>query len=66
MVPMYKSDSCDDPNNYRGITITSCVGKLFTSVMNQRKIKFVEKQRIVSHHQIGFKNPMELLIISLL
>ena len=52
---IYKSDGCDNPSNYRGITITSCVGKLFTSVINQRIIKFVEKQRIVSHHQIGFK-----------
>ena len=64
IVPMYKSDGCDDPSNYRGIAITSCVGKLFTSVLNQRKIEFVEKQRIVSHHQIGIKNPIELLIIS--
>ena len=28
IVPIYKSDGCDDPSNYRGITITSCVGKL--------------------------------------
>ena len=54
IVPIHKSDGCDDQSNYRGITITSCVGRLFTSVINQR-IKFVEKQRIVSHHQIGFK-----------
>ena len=31
------------------------MGKLFTSVINQRIIKFVEKQKIVSHYQIGFK-----------
>ena len=55
IVPIYKSDGCDNPINYRSITITSCVGKLFTSVINQRIIKFVEKQRIVSHHQIGLK-----------
>ena len=54
-MPIYKSDGCDNPSNYRGITITSCVGKLFTSVINQRIIKFVEKQRIVSHHQKGLK-----------
>ena len=59
IVPIYKSDGCDNPSNYRGITITSCVGKLFTSVINQRIIKFVEKQRIVSHHQIGFKKSFQ-------
>ena len=26
IVPIYKSDGCDNPSNYRGITITSCVG----------------------------------------
>ena len=64
IMPIYKSDDCDDPSSYRGMTITSCVGKLFTSVINHRIIKFLEKQRIVSKHQIGFKNPIELLIIS--
>ena len=52
IVPICKSDGCDDPSNYRGITITSCVG---TSVINQRIIKFVENQRIVSHHHIELK-----------
>ena len=46
---IYKSDGCDDPSNYGGITITSCVSKLFTPAKNQKIIKFVEKQRIVSH-----------------
>ena len=33
--PIYKQKgSCDDPNNYRGIAILSCFGKLFTSVIN--------------------------------
>ena len=37
--PIYKQKgSCDDPNNYRGITILSCFGKLFTSVINSRLV----------------------------
>ena len=56
IVPIYKSDGCGNPSNHRGTTVTSCVDKLFTSVINQRIIKFVEKQRIISHHQIGIKN----------
>jgi hypothetical protein len=35
--PIYKNKgSPDDPNNYRGITILSCLGKLFTSVLGDR------------------------------
>jgi hypothetical protein len=35
--PLYKKKGAkDDVNNYRGITILSCFGKLFTSVLNER------------------------------
>ena len=37
--PIYmQKGSCDDPNNYRGITIFSCFGKLFTSVIKNRLV----------------------------
>ena len=32
MHPIYKSDEKDDPNNFRGIAIASCFGKLFTKL----------------------------------
>ena len=34
--PIYKSGVRSDPSNYRGITIMSCLGKLFNSVLNTR------------------------------
>ena len=34
IVPIYKDGSKMDPNNYRGITLMSCLGKLFLSVLN--------------------------------
>ena len=39
--PIYKrKGSCDDPNTYRGITILSCFGKLFTNVINSRLVEY--------------------------
>ena len=34
ITPIYKSGNKRDPGNYRGICINSCLGKLFTSVLN--------------------------------
>ena len=51
-----KKGSADDPGNYRGITILSCFGKLFTSVVNNRLIEFFDKQSVVGPEQAGFRS----------
>ena len=37
--PIFESDAFD-PNNYRGIAVSSCFGKLFTLVINERLVEF--------------------------
>jgi hypothetical protein len=51
---LHKSGDAHDPNNYRGITITSAIGKLMNSVLNNRLDKFLEKHQIINECQIGF------------
>ena len=34
--PIFKSGCVSDPNNYRGISISSCLGKFFCSIINER------------------------------
>ena len=36
ITPIYKSGNSLDPNNYRGICVSSCMGKLFCSILNTR------------------------------
>ena len=43
-----------DPGNYRGISVLSCLGKLYTSVLNQRLLKFVLDNNILRPEQLGF------------
>jgi hypothetical protein len=43
-----------DPNNYRGICVSSCMGKLFCSIMNNRLLNFANKQKLIHPTQIGF------------
>lgn len=41
-------------SNYRGITISSCLGKLLATILNQRLLKYVGKHDLIPENQIGF------------
>ena len=41
IVPIYKEGPRLTPSNYRGITLTSCLSKMFLSILNNRLVKFV-------------------------
>ena len=55
IIPIFKSDDSFDPSNYHGIIVSSCLGKLFTLVINERFIKFLDVRNIFSHYQKGFR-----------
>ena len=44
-----------NPNNYRGLTISNCLGKVVTKIMNGRLIKWLESEGLIATEQIGFK-----------
>ena len=54
IVPIHKKGSKLDPTNYRGITLMSCLGKLFLSVLNKRLLLFSNHNKILSDNQLGF------------
>ncbi|MES9903304.1 MAG: reverse transcriptase family protein, partial [Sedimenticola sp.] len=55
--PIYKKKgSARDPKNYRPITILSCLGKLFTAVLNQRINTFLNNNNILNENQAGFRS----------
>ena len=55
-MPLYKNKrSRYDPNNYRGITLLSCLGKLFTSCLNTRITNFMYANEKVGYEQTGFR-----------
>ena len=54
--PIYKiKGDSKSPENYRPITILSCVGKLFTSILNARLNKFLDAHSILEVNQAGFR-----------
>ena len=53
--PIYKNKGDRaSPDNYRGITILSCFGKLFTAVLNNRLNKYLEDMNVLAEEQAGF------------
>ena len=54
--PIFKNKGSSlDPANYRPITILSCLGKIFTAVLNNRITEFLEKNNLLSENQAGFR-----------
>jgi potassium voltage-gated channel Eag-related subfamily H protein 8 len=53
--PICKTGDPLNPSNYRGIAITSCLSKLFNSILNARLEKYILKNELMRNEQIGFK-----------
>ena len=51
---IYKSGNKLDPNNYRGICVSSSLGKVFCLTLNDRLMNYTEQEKIIHHSQIGF------------
>ena len=59
ITPIHKSGEIDDPDNYRGITINSCLSKLFTLLLNNRLTNFINKEDALKFNQIGLKKAFQ-------
>ena len=56
IVPIFKKKGSKyDPNNYRGITLLSCLGKLFTLCINVRLNKFAKDKGTIGEEQAAFR-----------
>ena len=55
IIPLLKKGDPEDVNNYRGITLMSCLSKIFTGVLNKRINKWCEENNVISDCQFGFR-----------
>ena len=54
--PIYKKKgSVKEPDNYRPITLLSCLGKLFTSIINNRIAYYFDVCNLMGEEQAGFR-----------
>ena len=57
ILPLYKNKGdMNNPYNYRGIKLLSCIGKLFTAVFNDRRQNSIEATLTIGDEQAGCRN----------
>ena len=53
--PLHKKGDPNNPNNYRGISLSDISGKLYSTVINRRLQLWIEMKDSVGEHQAGFR-----------
>ena len=61
IVPIFKKGDKNWASNYRGITLLSIIGKLFTRILNNRLNSWAEEYSIYVEAQAGFRKGMGTL-----
>ena len=52
---IYKSGDPCNPSNYRGLSVTSCMGKLFNGLLQCRLNSYLETNNLLSNYQFEFR-----------
>ena len=55
LAPLHKKGLKSDPNNYRGIALLSVLGKMFTKIINNRLVLWMENCELQKEEQAGFR-----------
>ena len=55
VIPLHKKGDANEVENYRGITLLSTLGKLFTRVINNRLNEWAENYSVLIEAQAGFR-----------
>ena len=56
IIPLFKSGDPKAFNNYRPISILPCLSKIYEKVVYNRLIDFINKNKILSKCQYGFRS----------
>ena len=55
IVPIHKKGSLDNCDNFRPVSLTSLVSKIYTYILNKRLTTFVDVMNILPQEQAGFR-----------
>ena len=55
IIPIHKSGNKNDPDNYRGVSLLSILGKVFAHILNKRLSWWQEENNKIAEEQSGFR-----------
>ena len=61
IVPIHKKGDVDDCNNYRPISLTSLVSKIYSHILNQRLTKLATSLDIIPEEQAAFRKKYSIV-----
>ena len=61
IIPIFKKGDTNEVSNYRGITLLSTLGKLFTRILNNRLNAWAEEYNVYIEAQAGFRKHMSTI-----
>ena len=56
VIPLFKGGDKENVNSYRPISLLPVLGKLFEKVISLRTVNFLDKFKLLSSHQFGFRS----------
>ena len=56
ILTLYKKGEKTEPDNYRPISLLSCINKLFEKLIFKRISNFAAKNNLIDKHQFGFRS----------
>ena len=54
IIPIHKSGNKNDPDNYRGVSLLSILGKVFAHILN-KGLSWWQEENKIAEEQIGFR-----------
>ena len=58
IIPIHKSGSTSDFDNYRPISVLPSVSKIIEKIVHKQLLTFLEENKLIYSHQFGFRNKM--------
>jgi len=63
--PIFKSGNRNDPNNYRPVSVTSTISRIFEKLIQTQLISYIEEHNLFYRYQSGFR-PLHSTVTALL